>query len=178
MFTKPHYLYIALGVVLLLTSCDKPPLGFYDGIGKRPKYIALDELKNIKSMPPEDITASGTIFLKNNLFFILEQRKGIHVYDISDSLNTVNLVFLNIPAITDFTISGQYLYADSWTDLVTIDISDLQKIKEVGRSENVLNPVLYPLLYDGIFECVDASKGAVIDWEDAELIDAKCITTN
>jgi LVIVD repeat len=176
MLKKLRYFYIAW--VLLFYSCDKTPLEFYDGMGKRPKYIALDELKNIKSLPPEDITASGTIFLKNNLFFILEQRKGIHVYDISDSLNTVNLVFLNIPAITDFTVSGKYLYADSWTDLVTIDISDLQRIKEVGRSENVLNPVLYPLLYDGIFECVDASKGAVIDWEDAQLIDAKCITSN
>ncbi|MEY3242294.1 MAG: hypothetical protein RIR11_3733 [Bacteroidota bacterium] len=176
MFKKLHYFYIAWA--LLFYSCDKPPLEFYDGMGKRPIYIALDELKNIKSLPPEEITASGTIFLKGNFFFILEQRKGIHVFDISDSLNTVNFVFLNIPAITDFTISGQYLYADSWTDLVTIDISDLQQIKEVGRSENVLNPVLYPLLYNGIFECVDASKGAVIDWEDAQLTDAKCITSN
>jgi hypothetical protein len=176
MFTKLHYFYIALA--LLLYSCEKAPLGFYNGMGKRPKYISFDELKNIKSLPPEDITASGTIFLKDNLFFILEQRKGIHVYDISDSLNTVNLVFLSIPAITDFTISGQYLYADSWVDLVTIDIANLQQIKEVGRAENVLKPALYPLLYDGIFECVDASKGAVVDWEDAELTDAKCITSN
>lgn len=165
-------------MLLLLASCNKEEQNFYDGPGKRPVYVPLSELRDIRNEPPRPIQLSGTIFLQDTLFFILEQRKGIHVFNIKDSLNTVNLAFFKIPAITDFIISGHLLYADSWKDLVVIDISNLQQIQETARITDALSPVLYPPLYNGSFECVDESKGAVIDWEDATLEDAKCITTN
>lgn len=166
-----------LGAVLL-NGCIREEPEFYDGTGKRPVYIAHEALKDIRSQPPRSIGISGTIFLRDTLLFMLEQRKGIHVFNLKDSLNTVNLAFLQIPAVTDFTVSDHYIYADSWRDLVIIDIGDLSQIREVGRVEDVITPVLYPLLYNGIFECVDESKGAVIDWEDAILKDARCFTTN
>ena len=84
---------------------------------------------------------------------------------------------MKIPAITDFTISGDRLYADSWVDLVTIDIEDIYNIKLVGRQKGIIEPYLFPPApYQGWFECVDLSKGAVIDWEEAQLTDAKCRT--
>jgi hypothetical protein len=96
---------------------------------------------------------------------------------VKDSSNVVALTFFKIPAVTDFSISGNRLYADSWKDLVTIDISDLYHIGLLNRQKDVFDPLLYPPLY-GVFECVDESKGAVIDWEDAELENADCYTTN
>ncbi len=168
-----------LGLLLfLLSGCDKEERDFYDGLGKKPVYIALSELRAIGNEPPRPIQLSGTIFLQDTLFFILEQGKGIHVFNIADSLNTINVAFFKIPAITDFVIAGHVLYADSWKDLVVIDISNLQQIQETDRLIDAINPALYPPLYEGIFECVDESKGAVIDWEDATLENARCITTN
>jgi hypothetical protein len=164
--------------LLLLTNCTKLEPVFNNGMGKKPIYLPENELKIIENKPPQPIQVSGTIFLKDTLFFILEQQKGIHVFNIKDTANTINLAFFNIPAITDFTISGNVLYADSWRDLVAIDIQNLQDVKEINRIENVLNPVLYPLFYNGIFECVDAQKGAVVGWEDADLVNAKCVTIN
>ena len=164
--------------MLILGSCEKEERNFYDGLGKKPVYVSLSELRDIRNEPPKPIQLSGSIFLQDTLFFILEQRKGIHVFNIRDSLNTVNLAFFKIPAITDFVIAGNFLYADSWKDLVVIDISNLQQIQETDRITNVINPVLYPPLYNGFFECADDSKGAIIDWEDANLENAKCITTN
>ena len=164
--------------MLLLGSCNKEERDFYDGLGKKPVYVPLSELRDIRNELPRPITLSGTIFLQDSLLFILEQRQGIHVFSIKDSLNTVNLTFFKIPAITDFVISGSTLYADSWKDLVVIDISNLRQIRETERITDVLSPTLYPLLYNGFFECVDESKGAVIDWEDATLENARCITTN
>lgn len=162
----------------LCASCTKTEREFYDGQGKKPVYLPLSELHDVKNEPPTPIGLSGTLFLRDTLLFILEQRKGIHVFNIKDSLNTLNLAFFKIPAITDFVISGNLLYADSWKDLVIIDISNLHQIQVTDRIVDVISPVLYPPLFNGIYECVDESKGAVINWEDALLEDAKCVTIN
>lgn len=166
----------SLLLLCLLGSCTKQDPYFYDGLGKRPVYAPLSALLDIKNEAPQAIQTSGTIFLRDTLLFILEQRKGIHVFSLADTLNTVNLAFFKIPAITDFTVVGKTIYADSWKDLVVIDISNLNQISEKNRIRDVITPALYPLLYDGAFECVDESKGAVVDWEDATLTDAKCTT--
>ena len=171
---KTIYPFILALTLTLFASCVKEDRDFYNGPGKKPVYISLSELLDVRSEPPKPIELSGTIFLKDTLLFLLEQRQGIHVYNIKDSLNTVNLAFLKIPAATDFVISGHLLYADSWKDLVVIDISNLQQIREVDRIKDIINPTLYPPLYNGFFECVDESKGAVISWEDGTLQNAKC----
>lgn len=172
--TIPHLLLL----MVLLAGCTKEDRIFYTESGKKPIYLPISELQDIKSDAPRAITQTGTIFLRDTLFFVLEQHQGIHVYNLKDSLNTINLTFLKIPAITDFTIAGNRLYADSWRDLVVIDISNLLQIQEVSRIPDVIQPPLYPPLYDGVFECVDESMGAVIGWEDAYLGNARCITTN
>lgn len=163
---------------LALHSCIKEELETFSGMGKRPIYQPLDELDNITNLPPQTIGLTGTIFLLDSLFFMLEQKKGIHVFNVKDSLNVTALTFFQIPAVSDFTINGNRLYADSWKDLVTIDISNLYQIREIDRQANVFAPLLYPPLYDGIFECVDESRGAVVGWEDAFLERANCRTVN
>ena len=160
----------------LWSSCDKESPVFYSGAGKKPIYAPLSALRDIRNEAPQPIGQSGTIFLRDTLLFLLDQGKGIHVFDISDSLNTVALTFFNIPAATDFVLSGSVLYADSWKDLVVIDISNLFQIHEISRIANVLTPALYPPEFKGPFECVDESKGAVIGWENAELDNVKCLS--
>lgn len=169
---------LLLGLAIFWSACKKEePLSF-SGPGKRPVYVPLPELNNITNLPPQTVVQSGTIFLQDTLFFMLEQKKGIHVFNVKDSLNVAALTFFQIPAITDFTISGNRLYADSWKDLVTIDISDLYHIQVRNRESGVFNPLLYPPLYEGIFECVDESRGAVVGWEDVYLEAAYCRSTN
>jgi hypothetical protein len=169
------------GVLVLMcsiswSSCVKTEIEMYSGMGKRPVYLPVSSLNDVKNLPPQPIHQSGTVFLRDTLFFMLEQKKGIHVYNVKDTLNIADLTFLQIPAVTDFTVTGNRLYADNWRDLVTIDISDLYHIRVVDRQTNVFTPLLFPPLYHGIFECVDESKGAVIDWEDIYLTKAACTT--
>jgi hypothetical protein len=165
-------------LIILLFSCTKPDPDLFDGTGKKPIYVPFSELRDIGNEAPRPIQMSGTIFLQDTLLFLLEQRKGIHVFNIIDSMNTVNMTFFRIPAITDFTITGGRIYADSWKDLVVIDITNLFQIKETGRVSDIIQPPLYPPMYEGIFECVDESKGAVVDWVDAVLENAACVTLN
>lgn len=168
-------------LLLLFTSlvaCEKEPVNLHSGMGKKPIYIPHDELNDISNLPQQAVNSSGTIFLRGIHFFMLEDRRGIHVYDVSDPNFPTYLTFFKIPAITDFSISGNRLYADSWRDLLTIDISDLFEISVISRNENELKPALFPALYNGIFECVDESRGAIGGWEDAYLEEAACRTIN
>ena len=160
------------------SGCVKEEIQYFSGMGKRPVYLPVSALNDITNLEPQPIVNTGTIFLKDTLFFMLEQKKGIHVFNIRDSLHILNLTFFQIPAVSDFSISGNRLYADSWKDLVTIDISDLYHIRVLNRQADVFSPLLYPPLYDGIFECVDESRGAVVGWEDAQLERADCRTVN
>jgi len=162
----------------LFGSCVKEEIETFDGMGKRPIYVPASSLGDIKNLPPQPIAQTGTIFLLDTLFFLMEQKKGIHVYSLQDSLNPVYLTFFNIPVVSDFTIANNRLYADSWKDLVTIDISDLYNIRVVDRKTDVFAPILYPPLYNGYFECVDESRGAVVGWEDVYLEKARCHTVN
>jgi hypothetical protein len=175
MSNKIIFLFLLFACFLAACEKEKPYMGF-SGTGKKPIYIPVSELGAIKNLPPRTIEQTGTIFLRDTLFFMLEFKKGIHVFNILDTMNTAALTFWSIPAITDFTISGNRIYADSWRDLVTIDISDLYQIREVSRTKDTFEPVLYPPLYDGHFECVDENKGVLIGWETTFIEDARCYT--
>ncbi|MBP7821961.1 MAG: hypothetical protein KA010_03495 [Saprospiraceae bacterium] len=148
----------------------------YSGDGLSPIYIDKSELKNIKNLPSRTIENSGTIFLKDTIFFLLEINKGIHVFNTSIPSNSTPLTFINIPAASDFTVHGDKIYASCWRDLVTIDFSDLFNVKEVAREENVFEPTLFPQRYNGYFECVDERRGVVINWEHKILENAACRT--
>lgn len=163
-------------LTLSFLGCQKGDEPGSNGIGKRPLYLPLSVLNEVKSMEPQSIENTGPIFLLDSLFFMTEMKKGIHVFNVKDSASIQNLTFFNIPAITDFTIYNGFLYADSWTDLLTIDITNLQNIALITREEAVFEPLLYPPLYQGAFECVDLSLGAVVGWEEAQLDNAKCQT--
>jgi len=169
---------LTLLLYVVLSGCFKEEAPGMSGVGKMPKYKAVYELDDIKNLPPKATIQSGPIFLLDSLFFMTEYKEGIHVYNIKDTTQVSNLTFINIPAITDFTIENGKLYADSWRDLVTLDISDIYDVKLLSRQTGVFEPLLYPVLYNGIFECVNEGNGAVVGWEDEFLENAKCSTFN
>jgi hypothetical protein len=169
------YLFV---FVCLLAACKKEPIDGYSGTGKAPIYVPLAELLDVRNLPPQPIEQSGSIFLRDSLFFMLESGKGIHVFNIKDSLNTKKVTFIRIPAASDFSVYNNLIYAAAWRDLVVVDISDLLNVREAWRSTNAFEPFLYPPLYNGPFECVDERKGAVIGWETVFLKNTLCNTVN
>lgn len=68
--------------------------------------------------------------------YINERFEGIHVIDNRDPSSPQNVAFLDIPGNIDLAVNGDALYADSYVDLVTIDISNPKKSerKIQGRS--------------------------------------------
>lgn len=166
-----------LPLCFIVISCNDEISG-HSGFGMEPVYSTIDQLDEIGNIEVQDIRSGGPIYLRGDFFFMTENKKGIHVFDIADDQQEEALTFISIPAITDFTIDGNYLYADSWRDLVTIDISDIYNVQFLNRQKDLIDPILYPLFYNGPFECIDESKGAVVGWEGADLKNVFCHTTN
>ena len=96
---------------------------------------------SVKTEQPHTMKRPGKLYTKGKYLFINEIKQGIHVIDNSNPASPAFVSFIAIPGNGDLAIRGNTLYADSYTDLVAIDIMDPQKAKEVGFIINKL-PVL------------------------------------
>jgi hypothetical protein len=63
------------------------------------------------------------------------------------------------------SISGYIMYADSYVDLVVLDVQDINNIHEVGRINDILPYSVPPSGTDYPMGSVDKEKGVVTDWE-------------
>ncbi|GAB3569947.1 hypothetical protein GCM10027578_25330 [Spirosoma luteolum] len=86
---------------------------------------------------PQSLIQPGKIYTKDGYLFINELKQGIHVIDNRNPSAPKPVAFISIPGNGDIAIRDQYLYADSYMDLVTFDIADMSAIREVARAENV-----------------------------------------
>jgi len=59
-----------------------------------------------------------------NYIFLNEVNKGVHIIDNRNPASPVIKAFINIPGNVDIAVKGSTLYADLFTDLVVVDISD------------------------------------------------------
>ena len=103
-----------------------------------PVTISLQEIRrDLKTEAPRDLVHPGKIYVKDNYLFINEIKEGLHIIDNSDPAKPRSIAFLKIPGNGDMAVRGNILYADSYSDLVALDISDPKNPKEVSRVEEV-----------------------------------------
>lgn len=159
--------YIFSTLVLLsafISSCSDKV--FETFTANAPVYLSYSDLRSaVKITTARELNKPGKIYFKDNYIFINEKMAGVHVYDVSDPKNPQNKGFIEIPGNVDIAIKDNILYADSYVDLVAIDVSSFSAIKEVGRVEKVF-PYTLPT-YDNKYPLarIDESKGVVTNWE-------------
>ena len=99
-----------------------------------PVTLSLLEIrKDLKTEAPRALEHPGKIYVKDRYLFINEVKEGIHIIDNSDPANPRAVAFVKIPGNGDVAVRGNILYADSYSDLVALDISDPKNPREVGR---------------------------------------------
>lgn len=131
-----------------------------------PVYMAYEEFRESVSQDDARVLENpGKIYFKDNYIFINEIAKGIHIINNSDPANPENVAFINIPGNVDIAIKDNILYADSYIDLVALDLSDLSDIQLTQRIEDVFPYSLPPTDNDYGYEEVDEENGVVIEWE-------------
>ena len=103
-----------------------------------PVYMSYETLrKAVKSSAPRDLENPGKIYFKDDYIFVVEELKGVHLIDVSNPTSPQKKAFLEIPGCVDIAIKNNILYADSYIDLVALDVSDLGNIREVTRVKEV-----------------------------------------
>ncbi len=157
--------YILL-VVLLASASSCADKVFETFTANSPVYLSYTDLRAaVKMTAAREMNNPGKIYFKDQYIFINEKMEGVHVYDVSDPANPQNKGFIEIPGNVDIAIKDNILYADSYVDLVSIDVSNFSAIREVGRIQKVF-PYTLPV-FDTKYPVakLDESKGIITGWE-------------
>jgi hypothetical protein len=130
---------LAAAILLLVTfsSCMKDKCSHTFRLYK-PITATLTEVRaNMKSNAPKPLKTTGKIYVYGNYIFLNELNRGIHVIDNSQPASPKNMAFINIPGNIDMAVKGNILYADSYSELVTFDISNPKQVVLKNVSEKV-----------------------------------------
>ncbi len=106
-------------------------------------YGDLEEVRQTPLLDQSrDVENPGKIFISDQLLLIGEEEKGVHVVDNSDPENPMPTHFINIPGNREFYVKGNFLYAESYYDMLKIDISQIGQPKLVSRVRNAFTEEL------------------------------------
>jgi hypothetical protein len=152
------YLFLLPLLVILLQGCLKDKITKTYSI-LRPVYKSKTEVyANIKSNAPRDITVPGKIFVLGNYIFLNEVDKGVHVIDNSNPASPVVKTFIDIPGNLDIAVKGNTLYADLYSDLVVVDITNPLQANFVKYIPHVFPERSYGSIFGN-----DSSQ-VIVDW--------------
>jgi len=100
-------------------------------------YGDLDAQRNLNlNDEARAISDPGKVYVSENLLLIGEEGEGIHVYDNTNPENPTALSFINIPNNKEFFVKDNFIYAESFYDMLKIDISDMNNPTLQSRVEN------------------------------------------
>jgi hypothetical protein len=177
MNTKFYIIALFAAILIFGSSCrNESEEANFVIEGYKPVYYTKQQVQDIYSTEPVLLENPGKIYIKYPYIYIGESGKGVHVVYSADNRTLTKVAFINIPGNHDIAIKDNIMYADNVTDLVAIDISDFNNVKVVSRVENVYDQErqLFPECTDCYFECVDSTKGYVVEWIEMELTNPKC----
>lgn len=164
------YLPTLLCVLLLCTCSDVNPEALT--LSKiEPVYMTEDEfISSVKMDTSRELVKPGKVISSNGILFVNEINKGIHIIDNTDPVEPVKIGFLTIPANRDLGVKGNFLYADSYSDLLVFNIEDITDPKLVSRRKGVF--LNLPILYQNFpYHGADSTKGIVVDWKTVQFTD-------
>ena len=123
---------------------------------------------------PVPIIESGKIYAYKNYIFVNDVYRGFHILDNTNPSAPENIGFIKLEGNNDISIKDDRLFADSYGDLVVMDISDINNIKFAKRMENAIYQIFWCTVgfdvawpeadaYD--YSDFDANRDALTGWE-------------
>lgn len=157
---------LAIISIFLLSSCEQDDCN-YSYISYEPIFMSYDEFRSVpvELENPRPLEKVGKIYFYNRYLFINELNKGIHIINNSNPAAPVQVGFLNIVGNVDMAISGNILYADSYTDLLVIDLTVVTNPQLIQRIDNTFNKQIF-----GNNGYADPNYGIVVDWKQTEIV--------
>ena len=155
---KIFLLPLLLLIAVIFYSCLKDKVTHTYTLMK-PVYKSKTEVyANIKSNAPQAIESPGKLYMYGNYIFLNDIDKGVHIIDNTNPSNPVTKAFINIPGNLDIAVKGNTLYADLFTDMIVIDITNPLSV----RFEKFI-PFVFPFRSYGNFFIAD-SNNVIVDW--------------
>ena len=129
-----------------------------------PIYMSYEELRSpLVIKYDRRINRRDKIYANESFLLFNEFNRGVHVFDNSNPRDPVSHGFIEIPGNTDVIIKSGYLYADSYIDLLVIDLNQIDNIYLISRIENAFPYNSHQnISSDVILFNLDKSKGVVI----------------
>ncbi len=159
------YLFLIALAILGFSSCTDQCESEKTYHYFEPIFTSMEEIRaSVFVTTPTEIKQVGKIYFSNDYLFVNEPNEGVHVINNSHPEQPVNVAFINIPGAFDLAVKGNILFSDSYMDLVAIDISDLQNLKEIGRLENVYDE------YNSYGFYASSEQGVVTGWEEKSTV--------
>ena len=156
---------ILLVLAAPITSCRDRSIERISYEANVPVYMPFEKFRSsFKKSEPLDISHPGKIYLKDGYLFVNEYGKGIHVIDNSNPSEPEKIAFYEILGNVDMAIRGNILFADSYVDLLSIDISDVNNPVEISRLKNVFPEIVPEGDIWFPYAMVEKSKGVIVDW--------------
>lgn len=164
-----YFLLMITSFSLAFMSCENEDYEIYNVV--TPVTMTLKELRSsVKILPPQKTSKSGKIYVYQEFIFINDEEKGIHIIDNTIPTAPKKISFLKILGNTDIAVKDEMLFADSFTDLVVFDISDIRKIVEKNRLNNVFPQyTVYPAIDNNLPVQYNyqnfTSDEIIVDWD-------------
>lgn len=170
----PALALVTAALAVSLASCNDTCKNekIYDA--NVPVYLSYEDLrKPVVLEGSKALEKPGKFWRKDGYLFVSDLNKGIHIYNVSNANAPTELVYVNVPGVVDVAVKGNYLLADSYTDLLVLDVSNPAQPTEVKRLNNVFpyNPFKvqahegYPVV------ALDETKGVVTGWKIEKVTD-------
>ncbi len=103
-----------------------------------PEFLPLTKFRAEPQMEgTRALENPGKLYIYGDYIFVNEQKKGVHIIDNRDAENPQNIAFIPIPGNVDVAVRNNILYADSYSDLLSFDISQPDQPKFLSRAEDV-----------------------------------------
>lgn len=103
-----------------------------------PVYLSYAALRSaVKMSGPRELNSVSRVYLYKSMLFVNERNEGIHIIDNRFPASPERIGFIEIPGNTEISIRDDYLYADSYIDLVTLDLSNIENITEIAREQDI-----------------------------------------
>lgn len=131
--------------VIFLSSCFKDKcVQTHTFVYYKPVYVTPEEYKiPVKLSTVIPLENPGKIYYYKNYILINELKKGFHIIDNSNPSDPQKTGFIEIPGNVDMAVRNDVLYVDAFTDLLVIDIKDINNPSLIERKENAFESLYF-----------------------------------
>lgn len=137
-----------------------------------PVYGFDSSLRTVKNMTVQPTVKAGKVYVFGKYLFQVEENTGIHVIDYGDKTKPVKLTFIKSMGCAEVAVKNGILIANNMNDLVSVNISNLQTVKEVSRIKNAFKNYYYdwynnskPPVRGKYYVCPTYTAGDIIEWK-------------